>query len=84
MNRRALITGAAALAASSIVPVTITASSPSASAEEFVRLLATASPDQKLAFAADLREWPNPPTAIRLMADVIERWGEREAAGITS
>lgn len=84
MNRRALIAGAAALAASSGVPAAITASASSATAVEFVRLLANSSPDQKLAFAADLRAWPNPPTAIRLMADVIERWGQREAAGMAS
>ncbi len=87
MNRRTLIAGAAALAASIAVPVSlVAAASPAFDAREFADLVTRLSPAQKRQYANTLRTHPDFNTAdapkhiFNELADVIDGIANRQEA----
>lgn len=88
MNRRDLITGAAALAASAVVPVGLVAAkaAPSPTSLEFVRVVTSLPAETKIVAAAQIRLMAascatNASASLLLrLADIVERMGREEGA----
>jgi len=81
VNRRNALAGAAALAASSVVPASLAAVKvePSPDALEFVRLVQALRPDAKIMLAALFRATPAGRDALGgRLADIVEEIGRHE------